>query len=157
MPRALAASVVVALCGGGAHVLAGGQLASWMLPALVAAAFPVAHLAARGRLGTGQLLGLLLLGQAVVHGVAGHGSEDGAAMLAAHGLATALSLLLVRRGEDAWWRIADALVTFTSRVLLTACGTVPPRTIRVGDVAWFPVLRTLVTGLGERAPPAPAV
>ena len=152
--RATVASVVVALCGIAAHLLAGGVLAAWVAPLLVLGVLPVALLSTGRRLETTQMLGLLLLGQVASHVLAGHATSDGSAMLVAHVLATAVSLAVLRHGEGAWWRVVDALEVLVRRALPRRRVVVPdPRGTVAASEPWFPRLTALVTGVGGRAPP----
>ncbi|WP_375003678.1 hypothetical protein [Aeromicrobium sp. CTD01-1L150] len=155
--RATAASVVVALCGTAAHLLAGGDVAAWAALLLVLGVLPVALLVTARRLETGQMLGLLLLGQLASHALAGHTTGDGSAMLLAHVLATVASLGVLRHGEGAWWRVVDALDLLVRRAMPRRRVVVPrPRVVVAASEPWFPRLTALVTGVGGRAPPAGA-
>lgn len=153
MLRALAASLVVVLCSVGAHRAAGGDVAPWVFAVVLGSILPVARACAGRRMQTAQLLGLLLLGQLVVHLLAGDGGAHDASMVGAHVAATALSLVLVRRGEDVWWRVADALVAATSRCRGRLAPPTPPEDAGAIGVLWTPAVRRERAILRGRGPP----
>jgi hypothetical protein len=90
------------------HVTAGGTMTSTAVVATFAGSAAIAWLLSARRVTPGQLVGLLLLCQVAVHL---GGSADEMAMtwtmLAAHTLATAVSALLLARGEALVWRLAE--------------------------------------------------
>lgn len=148
--RAVLVGVVVAACATAAHALAGGVVGAEHVAATAGAAALVAAALAGRRLTGGQLLGLLLLGQAALHLTAAGPDHGGAAMLPAHLVATVLSLVLVRQGEDAWWRLADVVLARIPRAVVVA----PPRSTGLAAVA-VEVLHAhaAVLSVGGRAPP----
>ncbi len=102
-------ALVVAACAATAHTAAGGD-ASAPASAGVAAGAALAAVLLRGRrLTTGQLLGLLGLGQVALHLAQPTASHD-LAMVSAHAAATLASLLVLRHAEDSWWALADRVV-----------------------------------------------
>ena len=80
-------------------------------------------------------------------------------MLAGHGLAAVVAFLGVRRGEDSWWALRDAVAIRVLRVLraVLLCVTTPSPTrpsaeffgSRLGEAEW---VRTHVS---RRGPPVP--
>ena len=142
--RAGFAAAVITVASGAAHVLAGGRMPLWVALALFAGTFAAALPLTRRRLSSGQLLGLLLVTQAVTHGVADASATDGR-MLAAHLVATGTSLLILRWGEDVLRRLWDWLSLRFER----------PRPVRVrslGRLTW-PVERpTVVVAFDPAAP-----
>ncbi|MFZ0141554.1 MAG: hypothetical protein WAL70_10745 [Aeromicrobium sp.] len=108
--RAAFAALVCTVLAAGAHAFGGGQASAAILLAFVCTWVVAAGLSAR-RLTTSQLVGLLLIGQVVVHLVSepagGVGSHT--SMLVAHVVGTALSAWLLRHGEDALWTLAERI------------------------------------------------
>ena len=101
-------------------------------------------------------MGLLLLGQAVTHVVSapamGAGSDT--AMLAAHVAGTALSALLLRRGEDALWTLVER-ISLRATAITTAVAGVPwhPAAVLVATTSTHrPLLLAHV--IEGRGPPA---
>jgi hypothetical protein len=108
--RSTAAALVCVVAAAAGHHAAGGALP----PAAVVSAFAgsavVAWLLSARRLTAAQLLGLLVLCQVVVHLGASDGEMTmGAAMTAAHVGATAVSVLVLARGEAFVWGLAERL------------------------------------------------
>ncbi|MGJ9412246.1 hypothetical protein ACHAAC_06015 [Aeromicrobium sp. CF4.19] len=152
--RALAASLVAALCASGGHLLAGGELAATVPLVVALLSWPVAFVAAGRRLTTGQLLGLLVLGQGVAHALAGHAPSAGWTMLFAHVGATAVSMVVLRRGEDAWWRVAEALQVLLARLLPVREVALPHASmVHAVPEGWIPLRALRAPGTRERAPP----
>lgn len=126
--RIARAGTVALVCTGlaaGAHVAGGGRPSLAGLAVVLLGTGVVAHALAGHRLATTQLTGLLLMGQVVTHAVsapAPPGSD--AAMLAAHVLGTGASVLLLRRGEDALWTLAERIALRATAVAQLV--SVPP-------------------------------
>jgi hypothetical protein len=98
--------LTVAGCAATAHHAAGGVVAPAAV-VLVGVAGVMAAVLLRGRrLTSGQLLGLLALGQMMLH-VAGPAAPHDVSMVSAHGTATVACLLALRHAEDFWWSLAD--------------------------------------------------
>jgi hypothetical protein len=101
---------VVAACAALAHGLAGGDVTPTAVLVVGAGAGFAARAVAGRRLSTGQLLGLLLLGQVALHLLAVAPAGHDLTMVLAHVTATLASLLVLRHAEDLWWWVADAVV-----------------------------------------------
>jgi len=138
------------------HVVAGGSVAAGVLIGVALGAGGLTWCLASRRLTIGQLVGLLLLAQAVVH-VSCAWTDDqmsmGAGMIAAHAVATAASAGLLARGEGFLWLLADR-VGLRARPLLLGF------TALVGRPQPRPVARTrarhdvtLAHTRSERGPP----
>lgn len=149
MLRPVLVGVLVAVCATVAHVAGGGTPA---VPAVLLTGgltSAVTMVVGARRLTTAQLLGLLLLGQAGLHVLTASGPHD-AAMVAVHTVSTLLSLVVLRRAEDLWWRAADAVLAAlrTPRVV-RAVRRVAVATARVDDHAG----RRAGGWVSDRAPP----
>ena len=115
--RAASTALVCTVLSAGAHLSAGGRASTTSLAVVFLGTWVVAFALAGRRLATSQLVGLLMLGQAVTHVVSTAGAGSDAAMLAAHVVGTALSTLLLRRGEDALWTLTDRMALRAVSVL----------------------------------------
>jgi hypothetical protein len=125
-----------------------------LLAVLVGAWLVAAALSSR-RLATGQLVGLLVLGQVVVHTLSPSASSGhDLTMLLAHVAGTAISAGVLRRGEDALWSIADRLVLRFARPL--AVVPVAPGRVAVLVDAWAPSGTRRLHDAEERGPPVGA-
>ncbi len=101
-------------------VFAGSAVVAWLLSAR--------------RVSPSQLLGLLVLCQVVVHLGASEGDMVmGGAMIGAHVVATAVSVIVLARGEALVWRLAERLVL--RAVPLLRAVAVPSAVRRVAAVA----------------------
>ncbi len=131
--RAVLVSLLTVLVAVVAHVLAGGATGSWWPLLVVAAAVtPLSWWWSDRRWGTLELLVVLGLAQGLLHvllatGGAAAGSmhaahHTGASMALAHGLATLVTVVLVRQADAAVHAIADLLRTLLD-VLLPTLGT----------------------------------
>lgn len=148
--RSVLVGLAVALCGATAHVGAGGQVGVAALVAVgVVASVMTAVLAGR-RLTTGQLLGLLALGQVGLHVLGSGSGPHDAAMVMTHAVATGLSLVALRHAEDLWWRLADA-VGDVLRVPHVVAVPVVEHVVRVRTAAYRG--RRVVRTVRDRAPP----
>ena len=109
--RASGVALVCTVLAAGAHLTAGGRASASVVIAVFFGTLLAAAGLAKRHLTTGQLLGLLLLGQVVVHLVCApaHGASSDAMMVGAHVAGTALSAWLLRHGEDALWTLAERL------------------------------------------------
>lgn len=110
LARSLAIALLCTATAAFAHLWAGGIVPIGAVAALFAGASVVAWLLSSRRVTPGQLVGLLVLCQIVVHLTCSMGSMDmPASMLMTHGVATALSGLVLARGESFVWRVAERL------------------------------------------------
>jgi hypothetical protein len=99
--------VVAAAIG---HHSAGGALPAGAVVSVFAGSAVVAWLLSARRVTATQLLGLLVLCQVVVHlGASGGEMTMGVAMMAGHVAATAVSVLVLARGEAFVWSLAERL------------------------------------------------
>jgi hypothetical protein len=173
--RALALTAVTVVLAASAHAAAGGMLPSlWALSALTVPTACVAVLLTRRRLSTPLVLGVLGVGQFLLHegfavlatdahcstsGTGHHQSIDACStavhhdptsgMLLAHVLATLVTGLLLARGEQVLWALADRLdpvLPVVARLNLPVAPRLPrhpeplPTRPRIVDVA-VPVRR----------------
>jgi hypothetical protein len=93
-----------------AHLFAGGIVPSSAVAILFGGATCVAWLLSSRRVTPAQMVGLLVLCQVCVHLGCSMGSMNmSASMLATHAAATAVSAVLLARGEAYVWRIAERL------------------------------------------------
>jgi hypothetical protein len=106
--RAAFAALVCTVLAASAHAFAGGQ-ASVAIVLVFAGTWVVAAGLSARRLTTSQLVGLLLIGQVVVHLVSEPTGGNHASMLIAHVVGTVLSAWLLRHGEDALWTLAERI------------------------------------------------
>ncbi|KQY59217.1 hypothetical protein ASD11_06440 [Aeromicrobium sp. Root495] len=150
--RALGAAAVVTIAAAGAHLGSGGQADGAVVVALYAALVPLCWSLAGERLGTGRLLGLLVLAQAAVHLACSSADPSaGGTMLVGHAVGTAVSLAVLTWGERALLALADRVVSHWSvpRVGTPALWAVPATGRRLVEPS-----RIRVLVVGERAPPA---
>lgn len=126
-------------------------MGAWML------VFGVAFLIGRRCVTTGQIVGLLLIGQLVVHAACMTGAESmsvGPAMLLGHLLATVLATVALRRGEDLLWSLAERLGLHSPGHLLeTAAPVQIKRMVARGRELPVSHRNFLVGGVGLRGPP----
>lgn len=152
--RAASASVVVTTAAAGAHLTSGGRADETVVLVLAAVLAPLCWVLTARRLSAGQLTGLLVVAQAVLH-AACSGSEPvpGVAMAGGHAVATLLSLVVLLRGERALLALADRVMARSSvpRVEIPVARTVVAILQSVDRV-----VRGLVLVMGERAPPVAA-
>jgi hypothetical protein len=144
---------VVTALAAGAHLSAGGRARPEVLLAVLIGAWVVSTALASRRLATAQLVGLLVLGQVVVHtlGSTEPASGHDLAMLLAHVIGTAASAWALRRGEDVLTAVADRLVLRFATPLSVAL----PAPVRVAAVTetWAPTDSRRVHDAEERGPP----
>ncbi|MET0467505.1 MAG: hypothetical protein ABWZ87_02060 [Aeromicrobium sp.] len=108
--RSLAAALVCVTAAAAGHHSAGGALPAEAVLAVFTGSAAVAWLLSSRRVTPGQLLGLLVLCQIVVHiATASDEMVMGAGMLLAHVAATAVSLVALSRGEALVWHLAERL------------------------------------------------
>lgn len=108
--RSLAIALLCTATAAFAHLLAGGLVPGSAVAILFLSATAVAWVVSARRVTTGQIIGLLVLCQIVVHLTCSMGSMDmSGSMLATHVAATALSALALARGEAFVWRVAERL------------------------------------------------
>lgn len=151
--RSALVATVVAACATSAHVAAGGRVGPDVVAALALGA-ALAALALTGRrLTSGQLLGLLGLGQAALHVLGSPAAGHDASMLAAHGAATLASLLVLRHAEDVWWSATERVVASLRLRALTPVG-VPRRVVVARPAAGRG--RSVWPAVQGRAPPRAA-
>lgn len=155
---ATAAAVSVALAVAG-HLFGGGAVASGTLLAVAFVAIFAATLRLSSRqLTTGQIVGLLLLGQAAVHVGCAFGSTAatfGATMLVGHAIATALTAAALVYGERCLWAMADSFGLRTLGMLRLRAVATPlaKRSPIVREVGFCPIATGLVGRQGLRGPP----
>jgi hypothetical protein len=108
--RSLAAAVVCVAASAAGHRLASGPMPLGTVLAVLAGSGSIAWWLSARRVTPGQLLGLLVLCQALVH-LAGTSGEMtmGASMLVAHLAATGISLAVLTYGERLVWSLGRRL------------------------------------------------
>jgi len=108
--RAGAVALVCTATAALAHLSAGGEIPVSAMASLFVAAACVAWSVAGRRVTPGQLVGLLVLCQVAVHLGCSTGSMVmSATMVATHAFATAASTLILSKGEELVWRVAERL------------------------------------------------
>ncbi|MEV7396446.1 hypothetical protein [Aeromicrobium sp. NPDC092404] len=108
--RSTAAALACVATAAVGHTSAGGTIGSSAVIAAFGGAAAVAWLLSASRVTPGQLVGLLLLCQVVVHlGCSTGDMQMTAGMLMAHVLATAVSAVILARGEAFVWQLAERL------------------------------------------------
>ena len=108
--RSLTIALVCTANAACAHLFAGGIVPASAVVVLFGGATSVAWLLSSRRVTTGQMVGLLVLCQVWVHLGCSMGSMNmSPSMLATHAAATALSAVMLARGEAFVWRIAERL------------------------------------------------
>ena len=123
--RAVAGALVCVAAAAVGHLGAGGTLAPSAVVVVFAGSGLVSWLLAARRVTTGQLTGLLLLCQVLVHLATPSGEMTmSALMVAGHLAATLVSVLLLSRGERLVWRLAEHL-GLRMAPLLSAWPTTP--------------------------------
>jgi hypothetical protein len=100
------------------------------------------------------MTGLLLLAQAVVHTAGGSMEVGGTAMVAGHVVATAVSAVVLTRGEAACWRLVELLGLDVVRLLSDARPLPAVARLVAIDAHPRPVLAVLRTPRVLRGPPA---
>jgi hypothetical protein len=144
---------VVTALAAGAHLSAGGRARPEVLLAVLLGAWILTFCLGSRRITTAQLVGLLVLGQVVVHSLgstvpsAGHDLT----MLLAHVAGTGLSAWVLRHGEDVLSGLADRLVLRFA----TPLGVALPGSWRVEALsgAWVPHRSRRDHAVEERGPP----
>lgn len=158
--RSLAAAGIGLTLAVGGHRAGGGAIAPGAVIAVAwGIVFAVALLLSARQLTAGQIVGLLLIAQIVVHvscAFNGAVASFGPAMILGHVLATALTTGVLVRGERFLWTTADriglrSLPLFFIRV--GVAGPTPQLQVRSQDVR-LPLLLVQVGGNGLRGPPA---
>jgi hypothetical protein len=120
LARSASAALVCTVLASGAHLTAGGRASPVSVSSVFLGTWAISAALAGRRLTTSQLVGLLMFGQAVTHVVSTPAGSDGdAAMLAAHVAGTALSAVLLRKGEDALWTLADRMALRAAAIIST--------------------------------------
>lgn len=152
--RAVAAAVVCVVTATGVHVAMGGAASAASVAVVLAGVVAVAYALGGRRLTGGQMTGLLLLAQAVVHTSGGSMEVGGPAMVAGHVVATAVSAVVLTRGEAACWRLVELLGLGVVRLLSDVRPL--PATARLAaiDAHPRPVLAVRRTPRVLRGPPA---
>lgn len=108
--RATAAALACVATAAVGHASAGGTIGSTAVVAAFGGSAAIAWLLSARRVTAGQLVGLLLLCQVCVHlGCSTGEMRMPASMLMAHVAATAVSALLLVRGEAFVWQLAEHL------------------------------------------------
>lgn len=108
--RSTAAALACVATAATGHAGAGGELGASAVIATFAGSAAIAWLLSARRVTPGQLLGLLLLCQVGVHLACSTGEMTmSASMIAGHVAATAVSALMLARGEAFVWQLAERL------------------------------------------------
>ena len=108
--RSTAAALACVATAAVGHASAGGTLGSSAVIAAFGGAAAIAWLLSARRVTPGQLTGLLILCQVCVHlGCSTGEMRMSSSMLIAHAAATAVSALLLARGEAFVWELAERL------------------------------------------------
>lgn len=108
--RSLAIALLCTATAAFAHLSAGGIVPGSAVVILFLGATSVAWLVSSRRVTTGQMVGLLVLCQICVHLGCSMGSMNmSASMVATHISATAVSALMLSRGEAFVWQVAERL------------------------------------------------
>lgn len=154
--RSVAAALVCVAVAAAGHALAGGSTSAPVLAAVLAGTTAITWCLAARRVTTGQFIGLLLLAQAVVHVSCAWSSDAtsmGSGMLVAHAAATAVSAVVMTRGEAFLWVLAERLGLRALPLLLAPTGVVG-RPLRA-PISYRHALHdvTLVHTRCERGPP----
>lgn len=135
---------------------AGGRVSTTSLAVVFLGTWAVAFALAGRRLETTQLVGLLMLGQALTHVVSPPAAEAGGdfTMLLAHVVGTTLCAVLLRSGEDTLWTLAERIVLRAASVASAAAPTPwrPSAVLIASRRAHRPLLLTHV--IEGRGPPA---
>jgi hypothetical protein len=151
--RAAAAAVVCLVTATGVHVTLGGHADPAALLVVLALVAGVAYALAGRRLTGAQMTGLLLLAQAVVHVASGPMESAGAGMALGHVAATAVSALVLTRGEAACWRLVELLGLGVVRLLAAARPLPAVARLAAIDARPVPVLPARRTPRLLRGPP----
>ncbi len=153
--RAISAALTCTLLAAGAHLSAGGRASVAALGAVLVGTWLIAVVLAGRRFTTSQLIGLLIIGQVVVHLVSAPtgGSTTDSTMLVAHVTGTAVSAWMLRHGEDALWTLADRIGLHP--LAITRVVPVAPRNVApVPVVSSRPLRRIMLAHAIEgRGPP----
>ena len=108
--RSTAAALACVATAATGHATAGGTLGATSVLATFAGAAAVAWLLSARRVTPGQMVGLLVLCQVVVHLGGSTGEmQMSLTMIVAHVAATAVSALALARGEAFVWHLAERL------------------------------------------------
>lgn len=108
--RSTAAALACVATAAIGHAGAGGTIGPASVLTTFAGAASIAWLLSVRRVTPGQLVGLLILCQVVVHlGCSTGEMSMSASMLVAHAAATAVSALMLARGEAFVWQLAERL------------------------------------------------
>lgn len=147
---------MVTALAAGAHLTAGGRARPEVLLAVLIGAWVASTALASRRLTTAQLVGLLVLGQVVVHtlGTTEPASGRDLAMLLAHVTGTAASAWVLRRGEDLLSTVADRLVLRYASPIVA--GVSVPDHVAAVTGSWTPTGSRRVHDAEERGPPVGA-
>lgn len=156
--RSLAASSISVLLAVGGHRLGGGEVVSpLILGAVSTTVLAVAFQLAGRKVTMGQIIGLLLIGQILVHAGCMAGAEpmsSGPAMLVAHLLATAVTTAALSKGEQLLWTLAECLGLRRMRLLLARVATISEDPSEPASYDFrLSRLDVLVGGPGLRGPP----
>lgn len=117
------------------HLCAGGQLSASAVIAVFAGGAAITWLLSARRVTVGQITGLLVLCQALVHlGGSDTAMTMDATMLLAHVAATAISAVTLARGEHFVWQLAERLALRLAP-LLRASTLVPAARVLVPALA----------------------
>lgn len=161
--RSLAASLFGLIIAVGGHRFGGGEIASApVIAGVFATVFVFAWLLGNRQLTTGQIVGLLLIAQVVVHvgcAFGGPMAAFGPAMIVGHILATVAAAFVLVRGEQLLWDLADRLGLQAVRLFFALVGVIgpAPRLRFSRQDILLPLRLVLVGGNGLRGPPVGCV
>lgn len=156
--RVSAASIIALTLALAGHTLGGGETSSPVVILIVLGVVSAAAwLLSTRRLTTGQIVGLLLIAQIAVHLgclVGTTTSSLSAAMVAGHLVATAVTAVVLSRGESFLWIMAERLglrvIPLLTAVTLPVCN--PGRATTSYDEPRPPTF-VFAGGIGLRGPP----
>jgi hypothetical protein len=157
--RVLAASHISLIIAVGGHRLGNGEIASTPVIGVVfATVFALTLLLSARQLTTGQVVGLLVAAQVVVHvgcAFSGPMTAIGPAMIAGHVLATAIATWVLISGERYLWAMADRLGLRVLRLMSSPpeFAGPAPRLRFVRQDTRLPLRLVLVGGKALRGPP----
>lgn len=154
----VASSVSLSLAVTGHRVGGGDVVSAPIILGVFATVFAITVQLSRRQLTAGQIVGLLLIAQIVIHlgcAMGESASSFGLTMIAGHAMATALSAAALARGERCLWALADLLgLAHLNALLNPGTLTTPFARLRFRRRdARPPNLNVLVGGIGLRGPP----
>lgn len=151
LARTVGVAVVSAGTGLVAHTVAGGTVSPVAAVAALVLIAAVAWPLTARRLQTAQIVGLLMLAQVAVHGLA-PGTHHQASMLLAHVVATGLSAAWLAWGEQRAWAVVLLVVRWVRRDVASWSGQ-SLRAQPCGGMGWQVVAHRMIHARGLRGPP----